>query len=193
MLATPGRPSVVRHHLAAHGARTEVELFGPSLAVAQADGGGVPAVDGWAPAIDLPCMPLARPQVPSDIVARLRAVCRALPETREEAAWVGTRWRVRDKTFAHVLMIAGGKPAAYAQAARTDGPACVVTFRTLDRQFDPVDFEAPPFFRPVWFPNIVGALLDEATDWDQLAAFLEVSYRVMAPKKLAEMLNGAAR
>ncbi len=69
----------------------------------------------------------------------------------------------------------------------TDG--CVVTFRTLDRQFDPVDFEAPPFFRPVWFPNIVGVVLDEAADWDQLAELLKVSYRVLAPKAL----NGATR
>ena len=129
----------------------------------------------------------SRPQVPPDIVARLRAVCRALPETREETAWIGTRWRVRDKTFAHVLVIAEGWPPAYAQAAGIDG--CVVTFRTLDRQFDPVDFEAPPFFRPVWFPNIVGAVLDEATDWDQLADFLKVSYRVLAPQKLVEALD----
>jgi len=133
----------------------------------------------------------ARPQVPSEIVARLRAVCRALPETREEAAWVGTRWRVRDKTFAHVLMIADAWPSAYAQAAGTDG--CVVTFRTLDRQFDPVDFDAPPFFRPVWFPNIVGAVLDDATDWMLLAELLKVSYRVLAPKGLVEILDGDPR
>jgi hypothetical protein len=138
-------------------------------------------------------MPIQRPQVPSEIVARLRTICRALPETREEAAWVGTRWRVRAKTFAHVLMIADGWPPAYAQAAKTGGPACVVTFRTLDRQFDPADFELPPFFRPVWFPNIVGLVLDEATDWDQLADLLTVSYRVLAPKTLVDTLDGAAR
>lgn len=135
----------------------------------------------------------ARPQVPSEIIVRLRTLCRALPETREEAAWVGTRWRVRDKTFAHVLMIADGRPQAYARAAGTEGPICVVTFRTLDRQFDPVDFEARPFFRPVWFPNIVGLVLDEATDWDQLAELLKVSYRVLAPQKLVEALDGATR
>lgn len=136
-------------------------------------------------------MTLARPQVPPEIVARLRTLCLALPQTREQPAWVGTRWRVRDKTFAHVLMIADGRPQAYAQAAKRDG--CVVTFRTLDRQFDPADFGAPPFFRPVWFPNIVGLVLDEATDWDQLSELLKVSYRVLAPKKLVEMLDGAAR
>ena len=42
------------------------------------------------------------------VVAAVRAVCRALPETREEEAWVGTRWRVRTKTFAHVLTIDAG-------------------------------------------------------------------------------------
>lgn len=138
-------------------------------------------------------MTITRPQVPAEIVTRLGAICRPLPETRQEAAWVGTRWRVRDQTFAHVLTIADAWPPAYAQAAKTDGPTCVVTFRTLDRQFDPVDFETPPFFRPVWFPNIVGAVLDQTTDWDRLAELLKVSYRVLAPQKLVEALDGAKR
>ena len=45
------------------------------------------------------------------IVDRLRSVCLALPEAYEESAWVGTRWRIRKNTFAHVLTIdAGGRP-----------------------------------------------------------------------------------
>jgi hypothetical protein len=60
---------------------------------------------------------LARPPVPPAVLARLREVCACLPEAREEAAWVGVRWRIRQQTFAHVLMIDQGRPPAYAKAA----------------------------------------------------------------------------
>jgi hypothetical protein len=63
--------------------------------------------------------------VPPEIVARLRAVCLGLPEAYEEQAWVGTRWRVRTRTFAHVLTVDAGWPPAYARAAATDGPVTV--------------------------------------------------------------------
>ena len=70
------------------------------------------------------------PQVPSAILAKLRKACLALPEAHEEQAWVGTRWRIRKETFAHVLMIADGWPPVYARAAGTDGPVCVLTFQS---------------------------------------------------------------
>ena len=56
--------------------------------------------------------------VPTEILDAVRAVCLALPDAYEEAAWVGTRWRIRGKTFAHVLTIDAGWPPAYARAVR---------------------------------------------------------------------------
>jgi hypothetical protein len=53
-------------------------------------------------------MAAKRPQVPNTIVARLRSIARKFPEAHEEAAWVGTRWRIGKNTFAHVLMIDAG-------------------------------------------------------------------------------------
>jgi hypothetical protein len=69
-----------------------------------------------------------RPEVPKTVLTRLRKACLALPEVREEQAWVGTRWRIRKETVAYVLMIADGWPPVYARAAGTDGPVCVLTF-----------------------------------------------------------------
>ena len=46
--------------------------------------------------------------VPEEAEARLREICGALPDAREEKAWAGVRWRVRNKTFAHVLGIEFG-------------------------------------------------------------------------------------
>ena len=47
-------------------------------------------------------------EVPPEIVAKIRSVCVALPEAYEEQAWVGVRWRIRERTFAHVLVLDSG-------------------------------------------------------------------------------------
>ena len=129
------------------------------------------------------------PQVPREILTELRSICMELPEVSEEQAWAGTRWCVRKKNFAHVLMIDSGWPPAYAKAAGSDGPLCVLTFRSQGREFEPASFGKPPFFRPVWFPNIVGMVVDSRTDWDRVGKLLVVSYRVLAPKKLADLVE----
>jgi hypothetical protein len=127
-----------------------------------------------------------RLKVPQQIAARLRSICLGLPEVHEEAAWVGVRWRIRKKTFAHVLMIDGGWPPAYAKAAGSNGPACVLTFRSLLPAVDDEAFRNPPFFKPVWWPDIAGVFLDERTDWDDVSKLIEGSYRVLAPKQLVK-------
>ena len=52
-----------------------------------------------------PPTPTYGDDVPSGMVERLRSICAELPDADEEAAWVGVRWRVRRKTFAHVLTV----------------------------------------------------------------------------------------
>jgi hypothetical protein len=127
--------------------------------------------------------------VPRDIVSKLRLTCMDLPEASEEAAWVGTRWMVSRKNFAHVLMIDAGWPPAYAKAARNDGPVCVLTFRLPRPMLQAPRFKRQPFFRPVWFPNIAGMVLDGDTDWDDVAALLIESYCVLAPRKLVNLVE----
>ena len=126
---------------------------------------------------------------PREILARLRLVCLELPEAREESAWEGIRWCVRGKNFAHVLMITDARPQAYARAAGTDGPACVLTFRLAQEACAAARFRRSPFFRPVWFANIAGLIVDARTDWDDVDALLKDSYRVLAPKKLATLVE----
>jgi hypothetical protein len=130
-----------------------------------------------------------RTDVPLEIVAELRSMCLALPEAYEEPAWVGTRWRIRTQTFAHVLMIDAGWPPAYAAAAGSDGPISVVTFRSSGPELDALSRAAHPFFKPVWFPDIVGMVLDAGVDWDEVAELLTESYCILAPKKLVELVD----
>jgi hypothetical protein len=130
-----------------------------------------------------------RTGVAPEVLARLRLVCLDLPEAIEEKAWAGIRWSVAKKNFAHVLMIADGWPPAYAAAAGTQGPVCVLTFRLTTEGCKAARFRRVPFFRPVWFPNIAGVQIDASTDWDELDVLIRESFRVLAPKKLIERMS----
>jgi hypothetical protein len=130
-----------------------------------------------------------RATVAHEVLAKLRVLCLGLPEAYEESAWVGTRWSVRKKNFAHVLMIESGWPPAYARAAGTEGPACVLTFRVPARKVNMPRFVRDPFFRPVWFPNIIGMVLDARVDWDEVESLVTESYCVLAPKKLVALVD----
>jgi hypothetical protein len=129
------------------------------------------------------------PDVPHELIARVRSICLGFPEAREGAAWVGVRWRIRAKTFAHVLVIDAGWPPAYAKAAGSDGPVCVLTFRSFLPEVDNAAFREHPFFKPVWWPDIAGMIFGDGTDWDEVSALLAASYRKMSPAKLAKLVQ----
>ena len=125
-----------------------------------------------------------RSEVPADVVVQLRSVCLGLPEAYEEQAWVGTRWRVRQRTFAHVLFLDRGWPPAYARATGIDGPACVLTFESSGAELEALSATGHPFFKPPWRPTVVGLLLDGRVEWDEVTELLTESYCVLAPKAL---------
>jgi hypothetical protein len=131
-----------------------------------------------------------RVDVPVAIRDRLRAVCLWLPETREEAAWVGTRWRVRTRTFAHVLAVADGWPPAYARASGADGPITVVMFRSSGPELAALLAAGPPFFATPWRADEVGVVVDERGDtgWNEVAELITESYCVVAPDKLTRLV-----
>jgi hypothetical protein len=128
--------------------------------------------------------------VAPEIVAGLRSICLALPEVREEEAWVGTRWRVGKGTFAHVLVVVDGWPPVYARAAGTDGPATVLTFRSSGSELAALSAAGPPYFTPPWHPLAVGLVLDAGTDAGpdrvEIAELLTESYCLLAPRRLVE-------
>jgi hypothetical protein len=127
--------------------------------------------------------------VPAEIVAELRSVCLGLPETYEEQAWAGTRWRIRGRTFAHVLEIESGWPPAYARAAETNGPSWVLMFRAAGPELDVLRSTGRPFFAPKWRADEVGMILSKGIDWKEVAELLTESYCVVAPKRLSESVD----
>ncbi len=120
-------------------------------------------------------------------VAFVGGVCLGLPETYEEEAWVGTRWKVGANTFAHVLEIVNGFPRSFATSAGTDGPAVVLTFRSGGHELDQL-LTGPAFFGPLWGRTDVGVRLDLHADRAELAELLTESYRLRAPKTLAHRM-----
>ncbi|WP_166352274.1 MmcQ/YjbR family DNA-binding protein [Phytoactinopolyspora limicola] len=128
-------------------------------------------------------------EVPGGVAEHLRSLCLRLPECVEEAAWVGTRWRVGTRTFAHVVLVDSGWPPAYARAVGADGPLVVLTFYAPDPDVEALSSYGPPFFRPPWAPNIMGVVLDPGTDWDDIAELLVESYRFRAPRRLSSQLE----
>jgi YjbR len=125
--------------------------------------------------------------VPLEIVARLREICLGLPDAYEEEAWVGARWRVRKRTFAHVLMVEEGYPPAYARAVGGHGPFCVVTFRSAEA--DVLSEVHHRFFRARWGADVAGLVIDDDVDWAEVAELLTDSYCILAPKKLAAQVG----
>jgi YjbR len=127
--------------------------------------------------------------VPPEVVTELRAVCLGLPEAYEEQAWVGTRWRIRKRTFAHVLVVDSGWPPAYARAARTNGPVTVLMFRSSGPELEALRGVGHPFFAPVWRADEVGVVLDAGVDWDEVAELLTESYCLLAPRASSALVD----
>jgi hypothetical protein len=128
-------------------------------------------------------------EVAPDVLERLRRVALRLPESYEEEAWVGTRWRVRTRTFAHVLVVDSGWPPAYARAAGSDGPITVLMFRSSGAELDQLRHAGAPFFAPPWRADEVGVALDEPVDWDEVEQLVTESYCALAPGQLRALVE----
>lgn len=116
--------------------------------------------------------------VPDEIDARLREFCLALPDAYEQRAWVGTRWMVRKRTFAHVLGV------------DTDaGSLVVLSFRSAGEDLEMLRHAGHPFFVLGWGRDAVGMVLDDATDWEEVREVVIDSFCVLAPKKLASLVD----
>ncbi|MBM0277362.1 MmcQ/YjbR family DNA-binding protein [Micromonospora tarensis] len=131
--------------------------------------------------------------VPPDVLARLRPICLGLPETYEEPAWVGIRWRVRRRTFAHVRTVEPDGQPVHERAAATDQPVCRLVFRSPLDEIAGLLGHGHPFYKPDWAANVLGMVLDDATDWDEVDELLTESYSMMAPKRLAALVGPPAR
>jgi hypothetical protein len=117
---------------------------------------------------------VSRPDVPAAWVERLRAILTAFPECVEEPGWTGVQWRVGRDGVAHVF---GGEDQLFRIVFRAE-PDEVMAFTHLGN----------PYFKGSWGTNVVGMLLDDDTDWEELAELLTDSYCIQAPQHLASQV-----
>ena len=115
-----------------------------------------------------------RPELPEPWVRRLHALL-GFPECVEEDAWVGVRWRVGQATIAHAF---GGEDGLFRITFRAEADE-VMAFEHLGR----------PYFKAGWGFNVVGMVLDDDTDWSELAELLMDSYCIQAPARLAALVE----
>lgn len=113
-----------------------------------------------------------RPAVPEPWVRRLDEILRPYPRCALEDAWVGVRWRVGSATVAHVF---GGEDQRFR-----------ITFRAEPDEVMALQHLGEPYFKAGWGGNVVGLILDEETDWVELAELLTDSYCIVAPRSHAE-------
>jgi hypothetical protein len=124
-----------------------------------------------------------------DVVARVAATALPLPDAYEEDAWTGVRWRVRNKTFAHVLVAQEGYTSAYRDMTGVSEPTTVLTFRSSGDELLALAHAGPPFYRLPWSSTVVGLVLDDDSVWDEVAVLVSECYRFCAPQKLRRRLD----
>jgi len=122
---------------------------------------GGPHLSRWLPVLTSP----------EEMLRRLHAAFATFPKITEERAWVGVRWQVGKATVARVF---GGEDQRFR-----------VTFRAELDEVLAFEHLGEPYFRAGWGSNVVGLLLDDNTDWDELAELLTDSYCLQAPAHLA--------
>jgi len=118
------------------------------------------------------------------VLAKLRTLCLALPETSEQLSHGHPTFFVRDKrSFAMVLNDHHGDGRLALWCAAEDG------VQQMLAEADPERFFRPPY---VGHRGWLGLLLDRELHWDELAGILEDAYVEVAPPKLVEAARGRA-
>lgn len=108
---------------------------------------------------------------------RLRAICLGLPETTEKEAWGDPTFRVRDKIFA-MEKRGDGRVSVWCKAPPGSQEVLI--------EADPERFFAPPYVGPKGW---VGMRLDRDPDWAEVAVLVRRSYGLVAPKRLAALVD----
>lgn len=128
---------------------------------------------------------MTSPDVKRARFEQLESICRALPETRSEAANGHTAFLVRTKKFAYHLDDHHG-----------DGRValCFRAPTSVNRELvadDPERFFVPPYIGPRGWAGLYLDLAD--VDWDEVADFVGDSYLLAAPRRLVALVVRQSR
>jgi predicted DNA-binding protein (MmcQ/YjbR family) len=110
-------------------------------------------------------------------LARLRAICLALPEAAEVETWGDATFRVRGKIFAMVKR-GDGRVSFWCKAP--PGSQAILV------EADPARFFAPPYVGPKGW---IGMRIDDGPDWAEVEHLVRRSYGMTAPRMLAAQIG----
>jgi hypothetical protein len=115
----------------------------------------------------------------ADVEERLAKICFALPEVHEGPAWNGRSFKIRNRHFCQIHTVDDGEAEKGIMVFRSEGP-----------ERDALAHAGHPFFAPGWGSKVIGMVIDDDTDWDEVAELIVDSYCIQAPKKLARTVSG---
>jgi len=124
--------------------------------------------------------------IPADLLKSARTICLALPEALEKETWDHPTFRVRDKIFAGV----GSADNDIFAEGQTDAPVVTMSMKAAPGEQESLLAQGSPFFKPkyVGSKGWIGVVIDENTDWGEVAELVRDSYIAIAPKKLSKDL-----
>lgn len=108
---------------------------------------------------------------------RLRRLCLAFPEAREQWTWGDPTYRVGRRIFA-MEKRGDGRTSVWCKAPQGNAPVLVAQA--------PQRYFVPPY---VGHRGWIGMRLDRDPDWDEVAQVLRRSYLLIAPVRLARLLG----
>jgi hypothetical protein len=100
--------------------------------------------------------------------------------------------RFAAKTFAHVMVAQAGFESSFRDVTGVADPTTILTFRATGDELLALVHVGMPFYKPPWSPTIVGMVIDDDTDWAEVAELVTESYRFCAPQKLGRRLDARA-
>jgi len=120
---------------------------------------------------------MPKPQA-EKLIAKVRALCLALPGVKEVEAWGHPTFRAPKKLFAACGIEPGGDPTL----------GLKMSYERQDELLkDPRFFPTPYAARQGW----VSLKLDAKTDWKEITGLLREAYRQVALKRLLKELEEA--
>ena len=81
-----------------------------------------------------------------------------------------------------------GRGATVAHVFGGEDQVFRITFRGEPDEVAAFEHLGEPYFRSGWGGNVIGMVLDDDTDWDELGELLTDSYCLQAPASLAEQV-----
>jgi len=114
---------------------------------------------------------------PDDPYGRIRAICLALPEVDERLSHGEATWFVGKRVFVTSADRHHDDRRAVWLAAAEGGQETLI-------EADSARFFRPPY---VGGRGWVGVYLDVPVDWDELGSLIVDAYRLVAPRRLADL------